>query len=91
MPRYSYKCRECNYVSEFFRKIEYRDILIACENCGQAAERIMDLPQPAVIRFRPGYFDTIGDHADTEMEFNNKYSKAVDKYVNETYDTGRIK
>lgn len=83
MPYYQFECRECHHITDSVRSIDRRDDLIACEECGQASERVQSLPQPAIIRFKPGYYDTVGSHCDTEAEFFNKRDRATQKIIGE--------
>lgn len=48
MPLYEYECGTCGVFSEFKKLSEYREPA-KCEGCGNFAERIVSVPQLAIL------------------------------------------
>lgn len=86
MPLYSYRCPN-GHVTDDIVPTDQRNDPIPCECCTEFATRIIS-PVRHEILFKPGYFATVGSHCETEMEFYNKRSKAVDKVVEDSYSVG---
>lgn len=87
MPLYQYRCKN-GHVTDHITGAASRNDPVPCEVCGELASRIIS-PVRHEILFKPGYYHTVGSWCETEMEFHNKYSKAVDKVVEEHYSGDR--
>lgn len=61
MPLYEYYCEKCDRVIESLRQIKDADQPVACDNCGQMADRI--LPTTFASRaFRGGWSRRVPFH-----------------------------
>lgn len=83
MPLYQYRCHN-GHVTDEIVTYDCRNDPVRCTVCHEMAVRIIS-PVRHEILFRPGYYNTVGSYCETEMEYHNKYSMAVDKVVQDSY------